>query len=54
MADAAGIDVLALDGYLGERVRALWEGNLNRLDWERDFLLDVEVPAVGTPPAPGA
>ena len=38
MADAGGIDVLALDGYLGERVRALWEGNLSRLDWERDFM----------------
>ena len=38
MADAGGIDVLALDGYLGDRVRALWEGNLSRLDWERDFL----------------
>ena len=38
MADAGGIDVLSLDGHLGERVRALWEGNLSRLDWERDFL----------------
>ena len=38
MADADGIDVLALNGHLGERVRALWEGNLSRLDWERDFL----------------
>ena len=38
MAHAGGIDVLALDGYLGERVHALWEGNLSRLDWERDFL----------------
>ena len=38
MADADGIEVLALNGHLGERVRALWEGNLSRLDWERDFL----------------
>ena len=38
MRGADRIDVLALNGLLGDRVRALWEGNLARLDWERDFL----------------
>ena len=28
----------SLDGAIGERVRAAWTGNLQKLDWEQDFL----------------
>jgi DUF1680 family protein len=27
-----------LEGAIGQRVRAAWEGNLSQLDWEKDFL----------------
>jgi hypothetical protein len=32
------IKVESLAGTIGERVRAVWEGNLQQLDWEQDFL----------------
>ena len=30
--------IRSIDGYLGERLQAMWRGNLLALDWQRDFL----------------
>jgi len=32
------IGITSLGGPIGERVRAVWEGNLRQLNWEKDFL----------------
>jgi uncharacterized protein len=32
------LQIHALEGSIGKRVRATWEGNLQKLNWEQDFL----------------